>query len=127
MPLVEIHIKKGQSKEFLVSLIKETRSCIHECLKLTDGDPGIRLTEYEEEFFQMKPPYQIIIKISLFSGRTFETKKALYKQLTENLEQKTGIQKEEVMILLDEHPKENWGIRGGIPANELKLGYKVKI
>jgi len=32
-----------------------------------------------------------------------------------------------VFIVLNEQPRENWGIRGGIPASEIGLGFKVDI
>jgi len=41
--------------------------------------------------------------------------------------QECGIPKEEVMILLREHPVENWGIRGGQAACDVDVGFKVNV
>jgi phenylpyruvate tautomerase PptA (4-oxalocrotonate tautomerase family) len=32
-----------------------------------------------------------------------------------------------VFIVLNEIPLDNWGIRGGIPASEVDLGFKVGV
>jgi 4-oxalocrotonate tautomerase family enzyme len=127
MPLVQISLEKGKDKVYLLSIIELTMNCVQEILQLPSNDRNIRLTEYENGLFFMKEPYEIIIEISLFSGRTIETKRKLYQQLTDSLQEKMSIPKENVFILLNEQPKENWGVRGGIAANDLDLGFKVEI
>ena len=127
MPLVNINIAKGRDKQFLNSLISITMDCVIDALKLPSNDRNIRLTEYEKNFFYLKPPYSMVIEISMFSGRTAETKKKLYQSIVSKLFDSLKIQKEEVFIIINEQPKENWGIRGGIPANEIDLGFEVEI
>jgi len=65
--------------------------------------------------------------VSLFAGRSVETKRNLYKLITTTLQEQLTIGKEEVFILLNEQPKENWGIRGGVAACDIDLGFKVDI
>jgi phenylpyruvate tautomerase PptA (4-oxalocrotonate tautomerase family) len=98
-----------------------------EILKLPSNDRNIRLIEYKSDFFQMKPPYEILIEISMFAGRTKETKKKLYQTIVERLEVDCSIEKEKILIILNEQPLENWGARGGIPADEMELGFKVNV
>ncbi len=38
-----------------------------------------------------------------------------------------GIAPDDVFILLNEVALENWGIRGGVPASEADLGFKVNV
>ncbi len=38
-----------------------------------------------------------------------------------------GIKGDDIMIVLHEAPLENWGIRGGRPASEVDLGFKIEI
>jgi phenylpyruvate tautomerase PptA (4-oxalocrotonate tautomerase family) len=38
-----------------------------------------------------------------------------------------GVNPMDVFILLHEPPMENWGIRGGIPASEVDLGFKLNV
>jgi len=66
-----------------------------------------------------------IIEVSLFSGRTVETKKAFIRALFLQLEKQAGLSPQDVEITLQEWPKENWGIRGQ-PADELALNYRVE-
>ena len=67
-----------------------------------------------------------IIEISMFEGRSKETKKALIRKLFANLEKRAGIAAHDVEITIFETPKGNWGIRGQC-ADELALGYKVEV
>jgi 4-oxalocrotonate tautomerase family enzyme len=127
MPLIKIDIEKGQNKDFLISLMQLTMDCAQEILKLPSDDRNIRLMEYDKGLFFMKPPYRLIIEISMFSGRTIDTKRKLYQLIVNTLNDKLGIDKNEVFILINEQPKENWGVRGGIPASEIDLGFKVEI
>jgi 4-oxalocrotonate tautomerase family enzyme len=127
MPQIKIELAKGNKKEFLTVLINSTMSCVQEILKLPENDRNIRLIEYENGLFFTKPPYRILIEISMFVGRTKETKKKLFQSIVASLSDKLGLKKEEIFILINEQPKENWGIRGGIPANEIDLGFKVEI
>jgi 4-oxalocrotonate tautomerase family enzyme len=127
MPLVKVEIEKGHNRDFLISLIESTMDCVQKILKLPSDDRNIRLTEYDKGLFLMKPPYRLIIEISMFSGRTLDTKRELYLLIVNTLQNKLGIDKSEVFILINEQPKDNWGIRGGTPASEIDLGFKVEI
>jgi len=66
-----------------------------------------------------------IVEVSMFAGRTVETKKAFIRALFTNLEQDAGINPQDLEITIHEAPKENWGIRGR-PGDELALAYKVE-
>ena len=62
----------------------------------------------------------IILEISIFEGRSAETKKNLIQQLFENIHLSTGIALNDIEITIFETPKSHWGIRGK-PADELLL------
>jgi len=66
-----------------------------------------------------------ILEVSLFAGRTVETKKAFIRAVFHRLERDVGIPPQDVEITLHESPKENWGIRGK-PGDELALNYAVE-
>jgi phenylpyruvate tautomerase PptA (4-oxalocrotonate tautomerase family) len=40
---------------------------------------------------------------------------------------KIGIDAMDISIIVYDVPLENWGIRGGIPACDLDLGFKVNV
>lgn len=67
-----------------------------------------------------------IVEISMFEGRTVETKKKLISMLFEKLWRECGIAPHDLEITITETPKHNWGIRG-LPADELSLNYNVNV
>ena len=127
MPLVKIELRQGYEKDMLIQLQNVVMDCIVECMGLPNDDRNIRVIEYPEYAFSMKPPYEIIIEIAMFSGRTKETKKKLFQTIVTRLQESLNIPKETVFILLNDQPQENWGVRGGIPASEVNIGFKVNI
>jgi|WetSurMetagenome_2_1015567.scaffolds.fasta_scaffold16839_4 phenylpyruvate tautomerase PptA (4-oxalocrotonate tautomerase family) len=127
MPTVKIELLTGRDKPTLIKIKNLVMNSVVESLQLSPNDTNIRVIEYQPDLFQMKPPYKILIEISMFIGRTRETKKKLYRTIIDKLESAGLIDKENVLITLNEQSLENWGIRGGIPADELDLGFKVDI
>lgn len=127
MPLVKIELEKGKDRAILNEISNIVMDAVVESLRLPDNDRNIRIQEYEPTFFAMKSPYEILIEITMFKGRTKETKKKLYQTIVENLSKNGLIDKSNVFIILNEQPLENWGVRGGIPADEIKLDFNVNI
>jgi hypothetical protein len=37
------------------------------------------------------------------------------------------VPRDDVHILLRESPRVNWGMRGGVPASEVELGFSVEV
>jgi phenylpyruvate tautomerase PptA (4-oxalocrotonate tautomerase family) len=66
------------------------------------------------------------IEIELFLGRSLKAKRALYQSIVQNLSA-LGIPRDEIKIILIEIPLENWGVRGGLPASESDIGFKVDV
>lgn len=127
MPTVKIELLIGKDRQTLIKIRDFVMDSVVEILQLPADDRNVRLIEHQLELFQMKPPYEILIEISLFTGRTKETKRKLFQTIVDRLESNVLIDKNKVFIVLNEQPAENWGVRGGIPADELDLGFKVKI
>ena|SRR5688572_3090999 len=67
-----------------------------------------------------------IIEISMFEGRSVETKKHLIRLLFERIHAELGISPHDVEVTITETPKHNWGFRG-LPGNEIALNYKVEV
>ena len=125
MPLVTIELPFGRTQDFKVNLMHLVCDVLVEILGLPNDDRNIRLMEYAKNNFIMKEPYEILIEITLFEGRTKETKKELYKKIVEVLEGKLKIAKDSIFIVLNEQPFENWGIRGGISAEDVNFKFKI--
>jgi phenylpyruvate tautomerase PptA (4-oxalocrotonate tautomerase family) len=127
MPLVSVELSKGNDLNFLKQLQGFVMDSVVEALKLPHDDRNIRVIEYERDLFQMKKPYSILITIALFYGRTKETKALLYTTIVNRLYEKMNIEKDAVFIFLNEQPLENWGVRGGVPASDINLDFKVNV
>ena len=67
-----------------------------------------------------------IIEISMFEGRSTETKKHLIRLLFERIHAQLGIPGQDVEVTITETPKHNWGFRG-LPGDEISLDYKVDV
>ena len=127
MPVVKIELLKGRERSTLLLIRDEVMNAVVHSLQLPDNDRNVRILEYEPDYFIMKSPYEMLIEITMFKGRTKETKKRLYQTIVENLAQNGLIDKSKVFIILNEQPLENWGVRCGVPADEITLDFKVNI
>lgn len=67
-----------------------------------------------------------IVEVSMFTGRSPETKRRLIMGLFANLQEAVGLQPNDLEITIVETPRENWGIRG-LPGNEVGLDYRVDV
>lgn len=68
----------------------------------------------------------LIIEISMFEGRSTQSKKNLIRTLFSNIQDRCGIAPQDVEITIFETPKHHWGIRGQC-GDELSLNYKVEV
>jgi phenylpyruvate tautomerase PptA (4-oxalocrotonate tautomerase family) len=96
---------------------------------------GLPETKRFQRFFPLEPEDFIhpgdrsdaytIIEISMFAGRSSETKRRLIRLLFERLKG-IGIAPKDVEITIFESPAADWGIRGR-PGDELALDYDVNV
>jgi phenylpyruvate tautomerase PptA (4-oxalocrotonate tautomerase family) len=129
MPLVKIETRKSWSVTQKKEIMEAIHSAMREALKIPEDDRDIRFHEYQPEDFQVSPEKTenyILVEISMFTGRSLQAKKELYQCIVANLGNQ-GISSTDIFIVLHEIPLENWGIRGGIPASEVDLGFKIGV
>lgn len=126
MPTVKIELIEGLEKQTLINMRDAVSDAIVNCLQMPNDDRNVRIIEYKEDFFIMRKPYEILIEICMFSGRTKETKKKLFNEIANNIES-IGIDKNKIMIMFNEQPAGNWGLNGGQPADETALDFKIEI
>ena len=129
MPNVTVEVRKRYSKEHEIGIIDAVHRALMEGIKTPEWDRTIRLIVHEAHRFAAPPTADeryTLIDIDLFEGRSLTAKKALYRALVRNLE-KFDIPAEQIKILLRESAAENWGLRGGVPASELDLGFKIDV
>lgn len=128
MPLAKIEVRKTWPPEKVQAIIEAIYLAQRSALKVPEGDRQIRFIEHRPEHFQVPPgrtDNYTLVEISLFAGCSFEAKCALYKAVIENLAQ-VGIAANDIFIVLNEVPLDNWCIRGS-PASGMDLGFKVNV
>lgn len=67
-----------------------------------------------------------IVEVSMFEGRSIESKKAFIHQMFHLLKERLELSSMDLEITIFETPRHNWGIRG-LPGDELNLSYKVEV
>ena len=70
-------------------------------------------------------PSYTILEISMFEGRSAETKKALLHRLMRDIADGLRLAPNDIEVTIFETPKANWGIRGQT-GDELTLDYRVE-
>lgn len=68
----------------------------------------------------------LILEISMFEGRTVETKKRLIRLLFERITAAFDLTVQDIEITITETPRHNWGFRG-LPGDEIGLNYTVDV
>lgn len=115
MPLVNIHMRKGFSTDYKKKYLDAVHEGLLSALKIDDSDRFQRITEYEDNLFEVslgKDQRFSIIEITMFPGRTNDMKKELISKITSNLVTSIGIRAEDVFIIINDPPLCNWGMRG---------------
>lgn len=129
MPLAKIEVRKSRSPEQVQALIEAVYLAQRDALKVPEHDRQIRYIEHRPEHFAVPPGKSdnyTVVEICLFPGRSLDAKRALYRAIVDRFEP-LGIPRDEVFIVLHEPPLDNWGFRGGVPASELDLGFKLNV
>lgn len=130
MPLVKIEIQEGKSKEYKKALLDGVHQALVQSLKIPYYDRTQRLYELDADNFEAPPNKTdniTVIEIVIFKGRSIEAKKQLYKTIVNNLAENPGIKGDDITIVLYEPSLENWGIRGGKPASEVDIGFRIDV
>jgi phenylpyruvate tautomerase PptA (4-oxalocrotonate tautomerase family) len=129
MPLAKIEVRKTWSPEQVQKIIEGVYLAQREALQVPDHDRQIRYVEHRPEHFHVPPGKSenyTLVEITIFAGRSLKAKRLLYQSIVKNLGL-VGIAPEDIFIVLNEVALENWGIRGGVPASEIDLGFKVNL
>jgi phenylpyruvate tautomerase PptA (4-oxalocrotonate tautomerase family) len=129
MPLVKVSLLKGKSQEEKKALLDAVHAALIEAFKIPENDRNQRIFEFEPENFELpegKTSNYILIEMDVFPGRSIEAKRKLYETIVLNL-QRHNIQASDILIVLNEPQLDNWGVRGGIPASAVDLGFKIDV
>jgi hypothetical protein len=129
MPDVLAEVRKGWIASRGSQFLDAIHAAIVEALHTPEGDKVLRLVEHPPEQFAIPGSAGerfTHIEITMFAGRTLATKRALYKAIVRNLES-FGVPPKDVKIILIEISAESVGMRGGIAACDLDIGYEIRV
>lgn len=131
MPSPLIEVRRAYSQEQEVQLIEAVQDALIEGFRIPAEDRCVRLIAYEPHRFiypprLSRPECYTLVTVTGFAGRTIEAKRRLYRSIVERLGA-LDIPADHITITLNEVERENWGLRGGVPASEIDLGFKVDV
>jgi len=129
MPFVQISLVAGKSDTDKTAIADVIHAALVSSFKIPDTDRKIRFNEYHESNFERPPgkkSHYVLIEITQFPGRRKDAKRNLYQAIVQGLS-RLQIEPTDVFIILQEPPRDNWGIRGSIPADEVDLGFSTKV
>jgi len=131
MPYVLIETRREYSEAEEVALIDAVHGALRQAFRIPPEDRHVRLITHLPHRFAVPPAITqpdrfTLVSIDAFAGRSLEAKRELYREIVEGLEP-LGIPRDHVSILLREMPRANWGIRGGIAACDVELGFDVNV
>ena len=110
-------------------VIEAVQAALIGALKIPEKDRDVVIDTYDETtriVMTGRSQRFTRVEITLFAGRSMDAKRALYKSVVANLAE-LGVPETEVKTILIEVPTQNWGLRGGYPASELDLGFKINV
>jgi phenylpyruvate tautomerase PptA (4-oxalocrotonate tautomerase family) len=110
-------------------LLQAVHDALVEAFEIPDDDRTQRIVEYDPINFEVPPGKSdryTLIEIAAFPGRSRTAKAALYEAIVQRLGD-LGVDATDVSIVVHEPSLENWGIRGGRPADEVDLGYRLDV
>ena len=129
MPLAKIEVRKSRPAAEIAALIEAVYQAQREALKVPEGDRQIRYIEHKLEHFAVPPgktENYTLVEFTLFPGRSLDAKRKLYQSIVKRFWE-LDIAPSDVFIVLNEPSLDNWGIRGGEPASEVDIGFKLNV
>jgi len=130
MPLVKVEIFKGKSKKHKEAILEGVHNALVTAFKIPDDDRNQRLYELTTDNFEKrgnKTSNFTLIELTVFRGRSNTAKKLLYSEIASNLSRDPGIEGNDILIILNEQPLENWSTSDGKCATDIDLGFKIDV
>ena len=121
MPFARIDLIQGQTPEFRQTVGDVVYQAMCSILKAPEGDRFQVIHEHPPENFIYDPnflgidrtPGCIFIQLTLVGGRSLDQKRAFYRQVADQLHDRLGVRREDVMIGLVPVEREDWSFGNG--------------
>ena len=125
MPFVKLEIIEGKTPEYKTVLLQSVHDALVLALGIPEDDRFQRLYELKPENFEHRTTVTdkiTLIELTLFPGRNREMKRDVIVEITRLLGERLSITPNDIYIIINEPPLENWGLRGE-QASEMQLQY----
>ena len=129
MPLVTIETRRWMSPTQKVQVFDAVHGALVAAFKIPDKDRHQRLVEYAPEDFEIPPGKggrYMVVALDVIAGRSLDAKRTLYKEIVGRLGV-AGVPAQDILICLREISLDNWGVRGGVAACDVDLGFDVRV
>lgn len=121
MPFARIDLIQGQSAAFRRTVGDVVYQAMVGILKAPEGDRFQVVNEHAPENFVYDPDFLgihrtagcIFIQLTLVGGRSLEQKRGFYKQVVDQLHDRLGVRREDVVIGLVPVEREDWSFGNG--------------
>lgn len=121
MPLLHISLRAGKPQAYRQAILDGLYCAMREALNVPEDDQFMTITEHDATNFRYGSAYGVArsadvvyIQIIVFSTRTAEQKKALFRRIAELLGESPGIRPEDVFVTVLDAAKENWSVGYGL-------------
>ncbi len=121
MPLLHVSLRAGKPEAYRQAILDGLYLALREALDVPEDDQFMTITEHTAANFRKGNAFGIIrsddlvyIQITVFSSRTAEQKRALFRCIAARLGANPGIRPEDVFINILDAPKENWSVGHGV-------------
>jgi phenylpyruvate tautomerase PptA (4-oxalocrotonate tautomerase family) len=112
-----------------MALIEAVQAALVSAFQIPDGDRDIVLDLYDANRRIVpagRSERYTRVEIIGIAARSPDAKRVLYRAIADNLEA-AGIPRNATRIVLIEPEPGNWGVKGGVPASEVDLGFKIDV
>jgi 4-oxalocrotonate tautomerase len=121
MPLLHISLRAGKPEAYRQAILDGLYRAMREALNVPEDDQFMTITEHDAANFRWGNAYGVArsadvvyIQIIVFSTRTAEQKKALFRRIAELLGENPGLRPEDVFVTVLDAAKENWSVGHGL-------------
>ncbi|KNH05047.1 hypothetical protein BRCH_02770c [Candidatus Burkholderia brachyanthoides] len=129
MPIVKIEERGPRTAQEKISLIETVYDALKTTLGVNDEELQARYSVFDaEDFFAPQgATHYLSIEITLFAGCSLNAKRRFYRRVVDNVATLRGIDPARVLMLLREEPFDNWGMRSGHAATDLRFDYTIEM
>ncbi len=121
MPILHISLRAGKPEAYRQAIFDGLYRAMREALNVPEDVQFMTITEHDATNFRYGNAYGVTrsadvvyIQITVFSTRTVEQKKALFRRIAELLGERPGIRPGDVFVTVLDAPKENWSVGHGL-------------